>query len=88
MARRAPPWTVRTEEGREEDGAGGARDLGDPGDRETRDRWNNASSQIALHGNKAAVWEGLIEKKKLPYLAAVRNLRNIVLAGTSEHFIR
>lgn len=34
------------------------------------------------------MWEGLIEKKKLPYLAAVRNLRNIVLAGTSEHFIR
>jgi telomerase protein component 1 len=32
-------------------------------------------SQVALHGNKPAVWKGLMERKKLPYLAAVRNLR-------------
>ena len=31
--------------------------------------------KVALHGNKASVWEGLVEKKKLPYLAGVRNLR-------------
>ena len=33
------------------------------------------SAKVALHGNKASVWEGLVEKKKLPYLAGVRNLR-------------
>ena len=32
-------------------------------------------AKVALHGNKASVWEGLVEKKKLPYLAGVRNLR-------------
>ncbi len=33
------------------------------------------------HGNKAGVWQDLIDQQKLPYLATLRNLRNLVLAG-------
>ena len=43
---------------------------------------------MALHGNKASVWQGLVDRKKLPYMATVRNLRNILLAGVSEATVR
>ena len=40
--------------------------------------------QISMHGNKASVWEQLIDHKKLPYMAMLRNLRNMIKAGISE----
>ena len=45
-------------------------------------------TQIALHGNKPEVWQKLIDDKKLPYMATVRNIRNILLAGVSETHIK
>ncbi len=39
------------------------------------------------HGNKASVWHGLIDRRKLPYMAAVRNLRNLVLAGIDDDHV-
>ena len=45
-------------------------------------------TQIALHGNKPEVWQKLIDDKKLPYMATVRNIRNILLAGVSENHIQ
>ena len=36
------------------------------------------------HGNKAEIWQDLIDQKKLPYLATIRNLRNLILAGISD----
>ena len=41
-------------------------------------------TQISLHGNKAHVWEQLIDAKKLPYMAMLRNLRNMIKTGISE----
>eukprot|EP00092_Neocalanus_flemingeri_P080292 GFUD01100134.1.p1 GENE.GFUD01100134.1~~GFUD01100134.1.p1 ORF type:complete len:2596 (+),score=710.97 GFUD01100134.1:181-7968(+) len=45
-------------------------------------------TQIAIHGNKPEVWQKLIDDKKLPYMASVRNIRNILLAGVSESHIQ
>ena len=39
------------------------------------------------YGNKAEVWQKLIDDKKLPYIATVRNLRNLVLAGISSDHV-
>ncbi|QQP31611.1 Uncharacterized protein FKW44_025265, partial [Caligus rogercresseyi] len=36
------------------------------------------------NGNKAEVWHSLILKKKIPYLALIRNLRNIILSGINK----
>eukprot|EP00094_Tigriopus_californicus_P004234 TCALIF_04081-PA protein Name:"Similar to Tep1 Telomerase protein component 1 (Rattus norvegicus)" AED:0.30 eAED:0.29 QI:0/0.3/0.18/0.63/1/1/11/0/2784 len=36
------------------------------------------------HGNKAAIWESLIDNKKLPYMATIRNLRNLILTGIDD----
>ena len=44
-------------------------------------------TQISLKGNKASVWEMLIDEKKLPYMATVRNIRNLLLAGISQQHI-
>ncbi|KAL3317678.1 Telomerase protein component 1 [Cichlidogyrus casuarinus] len=41
-------------------------------------------TEVSQRGNKREVWEQLIESEKLPYMACLRNLRNIVLAGVSE----
>jgi telomerase protein component 1 len=41
-------------------------------------------TQISMHGNKAEVWEKLIDNKKLPYMAMLRNLRNMIKVGISE----
>lgn len=41
-------------------------------------------TQISLKGNKAAVWEELIDHKKLPFMAMLRNLRNLIIAGISQ----
>ena len=44
-------------------------------------------TQISLKGNNASVWEMLIDEKKLPYMATVRNIRNLLLAGISQQHI-
>ena len=41
-------------------------------------------TQISMKGNKASVWEQLIDNKKLPYMAMLRNLRNMIKTGISE----
>jgi telomerase protein component 1 len=41
-------------------------------------------TQISLRGNKAHVWEELIDHKKLPFMAMLRNLRNLLIAGISK----
>ncbi|CAF1250551.1 unnamed protein product [Rotaria magnacalcarata] len=41
-------------------------------------------TQISLKGNKAEVWEKLIDNKKLPFMAMLRNLRNMIKVGISE----
>ncbi|CAF1363498.1 unnamed protein product, partial [Adineta steineri] len=41
-------------------------------------------TQISLKGNKAAVWQQLIDNKKLPFMAMLRNLRNMIKAGVDE----
>lgn len=37
-----------------------------------------------MKGNKAQVWEQLIDNKKLPYMAMLRNIRNMIKVGISE----
>lgn len=49
------------------------------------DTWEVALSK---HGNKPEVWARLIGENKLGALAFLRNLRNMMEAGTDHHFIR
>ncbi|KAM9844961.1 telomerase protein component 1 [Aulostomus maculatus] len=39
---------------------------------------------VSLEGNKAATWEKLIDNKSLPFMALLRNLRNMISQGISE----
>ncbi|XP_031721049.1 telomerase protein component 1 [Anarrhichthys ocellatus] len=39
---------------------------------------------LSLEGNKAAAWEKLIDNKSLPFMAMLRNLRNMITKGISE----
>jgi len=39
---------------------------------------------VSAKGNKAETWEELIDHKKLPFMAMLRNLRNLILAGVSH----
>ena len=39
---------------------------------------------VSLHGNKARTWEELIDHNKLPFMAMLRNLRNLIVAGVSQ----
>lgn len=41
-------------------------------------------TQVSTKGNKAKTWEDLIDHNKLPFMAMLRNLRNLVLAGVSQ----
>ncbi|CAL8326348.1 unnamed protein product [Arctogadus glacialis] len=43
--------------------------------------WERLLSQ---QGNKAATWEQLIDNKALPFMAMLRNLRNMITQGISE----
>ncbi|KAK2822733.1 hypothetical protein Q5P01_022798 [Channa striata] len=43
--------------------------------------WERLLSQ---EGNKAATWEKLIDNKSLPFMAMLRNLRNMITKGISE----
>ena len=40
-------------------------------------------TQVSLHGNVASTWESLLDHRKLPFMAMLRNLRNMLLAGIS-----
>ncbi|XP_071347004.1 telomerase protein component 1-like isoform X1 [Trachinotus anak] len=40
---------------------------------------------LSLEGNKAATWEKLIDNKSLPFMAMLRNLRNMITQGISEN---
>ncbi|XP_060677326.1 telomerase protein component 1 [Hemiscyllium ocellatum] len=40
--------------------------------------------ELSLHGNRAEIWERLIDRQKLPYMAMLRNLRNVIAAGVSS----
>ncbi|XP_026169954.1 telomerase protein component 1 [Mastacembelus armatus] len=39
---------------------------------------------LSMEGNKAATWEKLIDNKSLPFMAMLRNLRNMITKGISE----
>ncbi|GIY87685.1 hypothetical protein CDAR_118681 [Caerostris darwini] len=41
-------------------------------------------TQISSQGNKPEVWEKLIDNGKLPYMAMLRNLKNLILSGISQ----
>lgn len=47
----------------------------------TPETWETAVSAM---GNKAETWETLLDRKKLPFMAMLRNLRNMLLTGVSE----
>ncbi|XP_054848405.1 telomerase protein component 1 isoform X2 [Eublepharis macularius] len=44
--------------------------------------------ELSQRGNNAKAWEDLIDAGKLPFMAMLRNLRNIVRAGVSERHHR
>ncbi len=44
-------------------------------------------TQLSERGNTAEVWAELIESDKLPYMALLRNLRNILKAETPYHHL-
>jgi hypothetical protein len=39
-----------------------------------------------LQGNNAGTWQTLMDHRKLPFMAMLRNLRNILLAGVAPHY--
>ncbi|XP_050397784.2 telomerase protein component 1 [Patella vulgata] len=41
-------------------------------------------TQVSLKGNKATTWQQLLDNKKLPFMAMLRNLRNLIKAGISS----
>eukprot|EP00794_Sanderia_malayensis_P012166 gene12166-13421_t len=40
-------------------------------------------TQVSLKGNKASTWEQLLDHRKLPFMAMLRNLRNMIQTGIS-----
>lgn len=38
-------------------------------------------TELSAKGNKAETWEQLVERKQLPFMAMVRNLRNMIVTG-------
>lgn len=43
---------------------------------------------LSAKGNKAETWEELIDHKKLPFMAMLRNLRNLILTGVDFKYHR
>ena len=43
-------------------------------------------TELSSVGNKPAVWESLLEKDSLPYMAMMRNLRNILKSGIKDEY--
>ena len=39
---------------------------------------------VSMHGNKTKTWEQLIDHNKLPFMAMLRNLRNLITANVSQ----
>lgn len=44
-------------------------------------------TQVSLHGNKAQTWQDLLEHRKLPFMAMLRNLRNMLLAQMEPKYV-
>ena len=44
--------------------------------------------ELSEKGNTAPVWQELIESGRLPYMAMLRNLRNIIQAGVADVYIK
>lgn len=42
-------------------------------------------TQLSALGNRPEVWLNLIESKKLPFMAMLRNLRNLLICGLPQH---
>jgi len=49
----------------------------------TPETWETLLSE---KGNKASTWEELIEHKKLPFMAMLRNLRNLIYSGVHPRY--
>uniref|UniRef100_A0A8C7V7G8 TROVE domain-containing protein n=1 Tax=Oryzias sinensis TaxID=183150 RepID=A0A8C7V7G8_9TELE len=45
---------------------------------------NTWEQLLSREGNKSATWEKLIDSKSLPFMAMLRNLRNLIIKGISE----
>lgn len=43
-------------------------------------------TQVAMKGNKPSTWQDLLDHKKLPFMAMLRNLRNMVSSGMTEKY--
>jgi telomerase protein component 1 len=43
---------------------------------------------VSAKGNRASTWEELIEHKKLPFMAMLRNIRNLLLCGVQTKYHR
>lgn len=43
---------------------------------------------LSAKGNKAETWEELIDHRKLPFMAMLRNLRNLILTGVEYKYHR
>ena len=43
-------------------------------------------TQVSTRGNKAGTWEELIDHKKLPFMAMLRNIRNLIMAGVKPKY--
>jgi 60 kDa SS-A/Ro ribonucleoprotein len=45
-------------------------------------------TELSAKGNKSGVWEGLIDSGRLPYMAMLRNLRNILQADVKPEHLK
>ncbi|XP_047145181.1 telomerase protein component 1 isoform X1 [Hydra vulgaris] len=43
-------------------------------------------TQLSLKGNKSKTWQDLLDHNKLPFMAMLRNLRNMILVGLAEKY--
>ncbi|KAM4708115.1 telomerase protein component 1 isoform 1-T4 [Discoglossus pictus] len=44
--------------------------------------------ELSLKGNTGPIWEGLLDSNKVPFMALLRNLRNLIRAGITERHHR
>jgi len=51
----------------------------------TPETWETLLSE---KGNKSSTWEELIEHKKLPFMAMIRNIKNLIYAGVHPRYHR
>lgn len=43
-------------------------------------------TSVSLRGNQASTWQMLIDHQKLPFMAMLRNLRNIIRTGVDKKY--